>query len=516
MGEEIKIGGMDTPKFVAKSALRFLSGTSLSKISGMLRDVAMAFYFGTSPSIAAFLLSFRFVYLARRLFGESLLHQGFIPHFEELRAASSKSAALFFRDLLWTMVIFLTGIVILSELILFFFSGQIPFLSSLMIPGIFFICLFGFCTGLLQSEKSFFLPSVSPMVSNFVWILGILLFHKLPSEKAVIGLAVFISIAFFFQWLAVMPKVWSFLKTHLTKKEIFRGEIFSSEIQKLLRPLLLGMLGVASMQINSALDGVFARFASPEGPAYLWYAIRLQQLPLSLFGIALSTALLPSLSRALASQNAEKYFSLIRFAKKRAFTFSFPCFIGIFVLGLSSVNLLFGRGDFSQEATFQTTLCLWCYGLGLLPMVMVQIYAPAYYAKKDYKTPAMGFVFATILNIVLNALFVFVFRLGPASIALATSIASLMNCLFLSRIVPSGGTYSLRFIGSTTLAGLLTLAFGYLVLGDGTLRLGSAKLPREMLSQLFHFFSQAGLYFALFFYFSISAQRKSTSYSSDM
>jgi len=514
---------LDTPQFVSKSALRFFSGTVLSKISGMLRDVAMAFYFGTSPSIAAFLLTFRFVYLSRRLFGESLLHQGFIPHFEQKNMQDLRLGALFFRDLFWSMVFFLAAFVGIAEGALSFFGGETVHLASLMLPGVFFICLFGFCSGLLQSQKSFFTPSVAPVLSNTVWIMGILAFKHLPVSKAAVGLAVVLSFAFFVQWLATVPKVFDFLKKQLSLKEIFQVRLFSSEIRALLRPLLLGMIGVASVQINSALDGVFARFASDEGPAYLWYAIRLQQLPLSLFAVALSSALLPSLSRAFERGEKEQYFSLISFARKKIFALVFPCVVGILVLGLASVNLLFGRGDFGAIATHQTTLCLWFYGLGLVPMALSGIYAPAFYAKKDYKTPSMGFVLSTVVNILLNALFVFYFKMGAVSIALATSIASALNVWYLARKlrIPNARDSSPRVALSALCSGVIVLGFGYFALGDQSVLLlirEGLVFPRIWSTQALHLFSQTALFFGIFFllcerevYSSIFAQRKSTS-----
>ncbi|MDN3505915.1 MAG: murein biosynthesis integral membrane protein MurJ [Simkaniaceae bacterium] len=498
---------MDTPQFVSRSALRFFSGTVLSKISGMLRDVAMAFYFGTSPSIAAFLLTFRFVYLSRRLFGESLLHQGFIPHFEEKKLADPKRAALFFRDLFWSMVFFLCCFVGITEGVLAFFGGETVHLARLMLPGVFFICLFGFCSGLLQSQKSFFTPSVAPVLSNTVWIIGILAFHHLPPSKAAIGLAVVLSFAFFVQWAFTIPKVYSYLKEQLKVREVFQIHLFSSEIRMLVKPLLLGMIGIASVQINSALDGVFARFASAEGPAYLWYAIRLQQLPLSLFAIALSSALLPSLSRAFEKGDTEQYFSLISFAKKKTIALLLPCTIGIFVLGLASINLLFGRGDFDAISTRETTLCLWFYGLGLLPMALSGIYAPAFYAKKDYKTPTTGFVLSTVSNLILNSLFVFYFKMGAVSIALATSLTAILHVWYLVRKLGMSrqrDTTLTRIAIAALFSGAVVLCFGYVVLGDSSLLLLSQKgllFPRVAGVQVLHLFSQTALFFGLFFLF---------------
>ncbi len=102
------------------------------------------------------------------------------------------------------------------------------------------------------------------------------------------------------------------------------------------------------------------------------------------------------------------------------------------MLGLSGINLLYGHGDFGREATYQTALCLWGYGLGLLPAVFVLLLSPAFFAKKDFKTPMIGAIASVVFNILLTSLFVFVFQWGAFSIAVATSTAAWFNYLFLS------------------------------------------------------------------------------------
>ncbi len=492
----------DTHHSLTRSALRFFSGTSISRVSGLVRDMTMAFCFGTSPALAAFLLAYRFVYLIRRLFGEGLLHQGFIPHFETKKNEDPRRGALFFRDLFFSLFLVLGSLIIIAEIALSFSSSETAKLAMWMLPGIFFICLFGLSTGLLQSERSFFLPSVSPVASNAVWILGVLALRNLPIHQAVVGLSIVLSFAFFVQWGMTVPRIYRFLRRSLSIKEIFSIAPFSAELKSLARPILLGMIGVASVQVNSAIDGIFARWADLEGPAYLWYAIRIQQLPLALFGLAISSALLPSLSRAVEEGAFARFESLLNFAKRKIFFLIFPCVVGIFVLGLASVNLLFGRGDFGVNAVYETTLCLWCYGIGLLPSAFVQIVAQGFYAKKDYSTPTKGFLCAALLNTGLNALLVFWFDLGAASIALATSASSVFNAIYLSQKLGLKANFRPMFkVGSCAIiAGMAALFLGYLI-GDGTLLFwhGQANLPKTVTMQLYHFGVQTGLFFAVFF-----------------
>lgn len=492
----------DTPQSLSRSALRFFSGTMLSRVSGLARDMSMAFCFGTSPALAAFLLAYRFVYLIRRLFGEGLLHQGFIPHFETKQREDPRKGALFFRDLFFSLALLLGGLVIAAEVILSYSGNETAKLAMWMLPGVFFICLFGLSTGLLQSQQSFFLSSVSPVASNLVWILGVIALRTLPISQAVIGLSAVLSFAFFAQWAMTVPKIWTFLRRSLSVKELFSIAPFSSELKALARPILLGMIGVASIQVNSAIDGIFARYADLEGPAYLWYAIRIQQLPLALFGLAISSALLPSLSRAIEEGAMERFQSLLDFAKRRIFLLIFPCVVGIFVLGAASVNLLFGRGDFGVSSVHETTLCLWCYGLGLLPSAFVQIWAQGFYAKKDYRTPTFGFLYAALINIALNALLVFGLDLGAASIALATSFSTLFNFLYLSKKlqVKSDLQPMLKVASCAMIAGVVVLGVGVL-LGDPTLHFwrGEGVFPNTLTLQLFHFGLQAGIFFLVFF-----------------
>jgi len=486
----------DTPQFVTRSSLKIFSGTLISRVTGMLRDIAMAFCFGTSPALAAFLLSYRFVYLLRRLFGEALLHQGFIPHFESVRSQDPKEGALFFRDLFTSMALIVGGVILVGEVALSLVAGQTAHLSMLLLPGVFFICLFGLSSGLLQAEKTFFLPAASPALFNLIWILGVLFLRILPIQQAVGGLALLLSFAHIAQWGMTAPKTWNYLRGHLSLQECMSPRPFSPELKQLVRPLLLGVLGVASVQINSAIDGVFARFASLEGPAYLWYAIRMQQLPLALFALSLSSALLPSLSRAFQEKDDTRFSELLRSAEKRIFTLIFPCMIGIFVLGASSVNLLFGHGDFGTGSVMGTTQCLWAYGCALLPASFVLILAPAFYAKRDYSTPAIAFATSTVINIGLNSLFVFYFHLGASSIALATAFSSFYNLIFLySRLQRRP-----RFSGTITkvaiaalLSGLAAYLFDRIFFGD------IFDLPRGLARQLIHFGALAGIYFTSFF-----------------
>jgi putative peptidoglycan lipid II flippase len=512
----------DTQQTVSHSSYAFLSGAFLSRLSGFGRDTAMAVVFGTHPMVAAFMVAFRFANLIRRLFGEGPISSGFIPHFEQLRASSSGDAAKFVRDLLFSLSLFLIVLIGCVEMILWTIvkggnlnpgNAEILSLTMWMLPGALFICLFGLCSGLLQCQRRFFITGFAPVAFNGVWIAAALLLRGKDPSIAVFSLAAAVVVGFFMQWAMLAPQTFSLLKHSLSWKECFRPQLFSSSIRRLTKPVLLGIIGVSATQINSALDAVFARCASLEGPAYLWYAIRIEQLPLALFGIALSAALLPALSRALEEGVSERYLRLLRFSFRRSFTLIFPCTLGIFVLGLGGINLLYGHGDFSQQDTYQTAICLWGYGIGLLPSVFVLLLAPAFYAKKEFRTPMAASVTSVVLNGVMSSLFVFVLQWGAFSIAIATSLAAWFNYFYLSyRLAKKIGEPLLdiqlfrAFLKTglcTLIAATAALLVGHFLINDPTLKmmLGNTLpiLPRGLTVQSMHFLALCGTFLLMFF-----------------
>ncbi len=514
----------DTHRSVARSASHFLTGTFISRFSGMVRDLSMAFCFGTSYAVAAFLVAFRLANLLRRLFGEGALLNGFIPFFENVRKDDPKKGAEFFRDLFWSLSFVLLLIIIMLEVasvgILWFFIKddsvrQIIYMTMVMLPGILFICLFGLSMALLQCERKFFLSGVAPVAFNIVWISAIWLFRKHQPYAAMMGISFAIVLAFFLQWWVTVPGLKRYIRQFLTLKEWLQAKIFSADLRKMIAPLFLGVVGVAAVQINSAVDVIIACFSSMEGPAYLSYAHRLQQLPLALFGIAISSALMPPLTRAMKEGDKDHFKSLLSFGFARTFSLLLPGTIAIFVLGGISVNLLYGRGMFTNLSTIHTTRCLWGYGIGLVPSAFVLILAPAFYAKKDFWTPSLASLWSVAINLVLSLAMVFVFKQGGASIALATSVASFFNMGFLlSRLDIEVIRPLVRSFIKTTIAalgaGIVTILFGYLFLGEPTLNMWFGNLEisfvRGLLKQVHQFGLQTAIFGVVFFAISYFIQ----------
>jgi len=429
---------MDSAHSILRSARHFFAGTFLSRISGMARDIAMAFCFGSAPEIAAFMVAYRLANLFRRLFGEGNLQAGFVPHFESVRSENLQSACLFYRDTVFSMGVVLLGLVGLIEMILFAachwvgddWRGIIE-LSMWMVPGLFFICLYALNSSLLLCQKKNFLPAVAPVFFNFVWIGAVFLVWELPREEAAKWLSLSVTGAFAAQWIATAFAERRLMREHVGLKEWFRPHLFSNECKALLKPLSLGIVGIGAVQFNSALDAIFARLADPSGPSFLWFAIRVQQLPLALFGIALSGALLPPLARAMRQENRLLYRQLLQSSLRHSAALMLFCTFGIISLGGVGINLLYGHGDFSPMDVNETLLCLWGYGIGLVPSVFVLLLAGGFYAQKNYRIPTIASLSSVGANVVLNAFFVFGFGWGAVSIAIATSASAFLNAAIL-------------------------------------------------------------------------------------
>ena len=516
----------DTKESVAKSALHFLTGTFMSRLTGMIRDLSMAYCFGVTPAVGSFLIAFRLSNLLRRLFGEGALLNGFIPFFEAKRRDDPKNGACFFRDLFWSLGIILFSLVLAMEvlfipLILFapLPAGVLGTLTLLMIqlPGLVFICLFGLSMALLQCEKNFFIPGVAPVAFNIIWITAVWSLRHLDPMIAMNGLSIAVVGAFSLQWLVTLPAVKKYGSSLITLKEWFSPKLFGEDLKLMVAPIIYGVIGVAAVQINSAIDVLMARFVSASGPAILSYSHRVQQLPIALFAIAISSALMPPLSRAIKSDKFDEYRSLLRYGMVRTYALLLPGTIGIFVLGLCSINLLYGGGEFTMSAVLDTTRCLWAYGIGLIPIAFILLLAPAYYARRDYRTPMVGSLLTVFTNITLNLIMVFGFKFSEISIALSTSISAFVNLAFLTRrlnidIFDKMKDSFLRVGLSALSAGAVTACIAYYIYEDPSLALlmgrGVETISRSFTIQFTTFTSLSFIYGVAFFFFAFCYKAK--------
>ncbi len=467
MESTLKLG-----KYFGSGLRRFFSGMMLSRVSGLGRDLSMAYAFGDHVMVSAFIVAFRFANVLRRFFGEGPLQSAFIPQFEGMRGKDTEEAYAFFRKL--TMII--GGVVLLiigvgevgmrASLSLWSEGNQqILILTKWILPSLFFISLYGLNVSFLQCHNRFFISSMAPFLCNMMWIAGALTLKNLPMERAMLGLAKFVLVGFIIQWLVT---AFQMLKT-MGSRQWLTKDLFHPEVKLLAKAFSLGAFGVGAMQINSFLDAIFARCAHPSGPVYLWYANRFQQLALAVFGIAAVNTLVPVLSRAIKGGSSERAKEIFSFGCRCVILMMVPMTFAICILGFSAINLVFGWGSFSLFAVNETTGCLAAYSLGLLPSALVMYYSAVLYAEGNFKTSALFSVMTVGINVGLNSLFVFGLGLGPISTALATSVSAWCNFVGLRVVLKKKGwfigyrwkEFSL-LIGGVLMASALTTKVGTL------------------------------------------------------
>lgn len=497
---------------MARYMRRFFSGTLVSRMSGMVRDIGMAAAFGDHPSVAAFMVAFRFSHLLRRIFGEGMLQAIFTPHYQSFREKGEKEASLFFLRFMLLVGLLLLFVVLLVEGILGVYSYVVPqsevrTLFSWLFPCLFFIGLYGLNLSVLQCHGVFFASSAAPAACNAAWIFAVFLFARMDPSIAMKYLTLFIIGGFVLQWVITLPKVWNLIKEG---KSAARDSLLTipPEVTKIGKASLWGLLGIIAVQCNSFLDMLFAGYSDARGPVYLWYAIRLAQLPLALVGFACVYSITPALTRYIVAGQEEEARKLFSFGYRRIFLFVIPCTFAVFSLGFSSVQLLFGRGSFSWQASVETTWCLWAYALSLLPSTLVIYQSSLFYAYGDAKTPMKASIYSVLLNVLLNSLLVFVLQWGAISIALSTSVCSFFNYYLLRKFFNQGSRLAIEYVSLRRFINILTVAIlalfaslwvDQMVLGGFFFKPALQKMDSRFILRFFIFFPSLSFLFLLSF-----------------
>lgn len=478
----------DTSHTISLGVKKFISGTFLSRITGFGREIAMACIFGATAQIAAFWVAYRLVHLCRYMLGEGAMNVAFIPHFEALRHRDELQSARFFYQLsvlLGAVCLLLIGIfaclggTLLKCNIVPASYKEIIVLSIYLLPTIFFICLYALNSAFLNCQQIFFLPSIAPAVTNVLWIGLIIFFYRFTNHDGIKNLALFLGYIFSCQWLVTLPSVIRFLREKLGKQFWKTGfsPFLHKELRALLRLFAFSIFTLSLLQINGFVDSFFGRVAALEGPAFLWYALRLQQVPIAFLGVGFFKILLPAIGRAFVTQDRCQIQKLTAFSLQRIFLLLIPLVGAMLPLSLSTVQCMFGYGAFTSTAIHETTLCLLGYGIGIIPAVVMYIVIAIMYANRKFFLVNICFCQGVISNFLLNALFIYVFHLGVFGIAVATSIASTCSTLIFGIIIFKGfeiwnkkmTRLLLKLSISTVIASVSTLYGLSIFFGDPTL-----------------------------------------------
>jgi len=422
------------------------SATLISRIAGFFRDVLIAGLFGTTYVADAFFVAFRLPNLLRKLLGEGALASAFIPVFTDYLENRDKKEAdeLASTTLNFLIVILLLvsicGVVFapfLVRVLTLTFSDLTPKhvlaikLTRIIFPYIFFISLTAFFMGYLNSLNHFFMPAISPVILNIVLIIASLFVCPDLSNRLsvqIFGLAYAVIVAGFLQLLAQILKAVSYgFKYNFSFRKQIEG------VKRIGRLIIPATYGMAVTQINILVDTMLAWLLGEGKVSALYYANRLIQLPLGLFGIAISTASFPKISSFIARKDYNSAVGMIFKAIRMMCLIVIPSFVGLMVLANPIIRLLFERGEFKVSATQATAWALYFYAPGLIAFSGVKIVVAVFYSLKDAKIPTVVGIVAMVLNIILNL--ILMRYLSHGGLALATTISAYINFILLYYIL---------------------------------------------------------------------------------
>jgi putative peptidoglycan lipid II flippase len=413
-------------------------GTIIARLFGLAREVSSANFFGTTSVYDAFLIAFMIPNFFRGLLAEGALNTAFIPIFTEyVSDEEKKKAGKEIFNISFTLSLIATSTLFLIVLFTSFISThiiseasrwwQVWTLLRFTFPYLIFISLTALNMGVLNAYKNFFLPSLSPVILDAIWIAGLFLLLPLfgnTPEKQIFGLCITVLLGGTGQFLFTLLPV---LKKGYRVRLNFR---FSHPVVKKMGRLLAPVvIGVAVTPINLLVDYSLANLLYEGAVSGLWYSTRIFQLPLGVFAISISTAVLPWFSEDVNSKNNDRFIKNLRYSLYLLVILLLPFTLGLIIFRTEIVSFLFARGMFSGESVSLVASPLAFYSIGLLGYGGISVWSRAFYAHKDTSTPVKIGVFSISVNLVLNIIFMNLF--GHSGIALSTSLVGITNFILL-------------------------------------------------------------------------------------
>lgn len=479
---------VDTKKKITLSALLMSFATFLSRISGYIKDMVLASFFGASLVADTFFVAFRIPNLLRELFAEGSMSSAFIPVLTEYRTLKGEEEARRIVRIVFTFIIFVVGTltflgILFAPLIVKIIApGFIPLpekfnltvlLTRIMFPFLLFISLASLVMGALNVKKVFFVPAFAPVMLNLSIIICLLLFGRKISPP-IVAVAIGVSLGGLLQFIFQIP---SFFKEgyDLRPDRYFRHEA----LKKIALLLIPATMAMAVSQINIFVSTILASFLKEGSITYLYYSMRLIQFPVGIFGVAMGMAVLPFFSEHASKGDYDRLRKDFSFAIRLLFFITIPAMLGLISLRVEIIEVLFERGKFTHYDTLQTAYALFFYSLGIWSIVGVRIMTAFFYSVQDTKTPVKISAAGMFINIISSIILMRFLEHG--GLALANSIASWSNLLllyyFLRRRFGSPGTSIILFSTAKTLIASLLMALFVKLTYNYSLELFSSKIP---------------------------------------
>jgi putative peptidoglycan lipid II flippase len=411
--------------------------TFTSRLLGLVRDQATAYYFGTTWRADAFVVATRIPTLLRDLFAEGAMSAAFVPTLTRTLAKDGKEAAWRLGSQVINGLLIVTGILVVLGIVFADpltssyaakfakFPGKLELtiaLTRINMPFLMLIALAAACMGMLNALRRFLVPAAAPATYNVVFIVATIalvpLFRAIGVQD-VMALSIGMLGGGLAQFLIQLPAL---------RREGYRHQWILDLKDPVLHEVLVlmgpGTLGVAAAQINLFVNTWLATDVDGAATA-LRYAFQLIYLPIGIFGVSVATAAIPELARQAADGAHADMTKTVSWGIRLMLVLSIPAIVGLMVLASPIVELIFQHGAFNSTSTFMTAGALALYAPGILGYSLVKIVSPSFYSLREARTPVVVSVVTIILNLGLNLWLNSIY--GFKGLALGTAIAANAN-----------------------------------------------------------------------------------------
>jgi putative peptidoglycan lipid II flippase len=427
-------------KKLLKSTAIVSAMTFLSRILGFIRDVIFARFLGADAATDAFFVAFKIPNFFRRLFAEGAFIQAFVPVLSEYKENGSQAALKTFINrtggtlALILMLVTVVGVIAAPLFIMAFapgFSWQgdsydlAVQLLRITFPYLFFIASTAFAAGILNTHGQFAIPAITPVLLNICLISAAIWFAP-KMDEPVIALAWGVFIAGAVQLVFQFPALW-----RLDLLPRLHWGFADEGVRRILKLMIPALFGVSITQLNLLLDTLIASFLTTGSISWLYYSDRLVEFPLGVFGIALATVILPSLSKRHANKQPAAFSAALDWGMRWVVLIGLPASLALLLLAEPLLATLFQYDEFTDHDVVMAARSLMAYSVGLMGFISVKILVPGFTARQDMRTPVRIGMVAIFANMLFNI--ILVFPLAHAGLALATALASFVNAGLLYR-----------------------------------------------------------------------------------
>ena len=440
---------------------KVVSGTGLSRIFGLIRDISTTNLLGASIFHDIFVICLKIPNLFRRFFAEGAFNQAFIPIYSDYEKENNSDSTFEFLNslagiLITTLFIFTLIVLIFAPIFIFIFAPGFYFdpvkkdlainVLRIMFPYLALISLVAFAGGIQNTHKRFSIPAYTPVFFNLSLIIAAVAIAP-KYEMPIYVLAWGVLLAGIVQLLIQILPLW-----RINRLPIPRLNFNNTGIKKFFRLIVPAVLAGGIIQINLLIDTIFASLLETGSPTWLYISDRLIQFPMGIFAIAIGTVLLPTLSKFDLNHEKDKFIAGIQKGQKFVLYIGLPSLIGLFFCAEDLISTIFYRGAFSSIDVINSSYSLMAFSFGLPFFMLMKVLTPAFFARKDTKTPMYVALVSLFLNVVFNYYLAFVLDYGHVGIAIGSSLAAIISVLTLEIVLYRDG-----FIKSTSVVNKFSL-----------------------------------------------------------